>query len=173
IQKKWGDDPVLCYFDHGKMGGRIIHLISHTHLQKGGAKGKYASALILTNILDERVSKKMGIEKGPPKGYVSNWEQPETYVQPQQAYSSAPSEQYLTPSTQNMGLTGTAQIIEVNVNSSDFSFADKCGYCGYDYGEYTGKIYKCQACGITYHENCLNMQINEGTCKNCGKILLW
>jgi hypothetical protein len=163
----------LCYFDHGSAGGRVIHLISHTHLQKGGAKGKYASALILTNILDEKVSAKMGISKSPPKGYVSDWEQPEQYTQPQQAIPSAPNDQYLNPSNQNMGLTGTAQIVEVDVNSTNFSYADKCSYCGYDFGEYTGKIYKCQSCGTTYHENCLNMQINEGICKNCSKILLW
>ncbi|MHA1486273.1 MAG: PHD finger domain-containing protein [Promethearchaeota archaeon] len=173
IQKKWGEDPVLCYFDHGNAGGRVIHLISHTHLQKGGAKGKYASALILTNILDEKVSAKMGIAKKPAKGYVSDWEQPQTYTQPQQETSYAQNNQYLNPSSSSTGLTGTAQIVEVDANSADFSFGEKCSYCGYDYGEYTGKIYKCQSCGTTYHENCLNMQINEGTCKNCGKILLW
>jgi len=173
IQNKWGDDPVLCYFDHGSTGGRVIHLISHTHLQKGGAKGKYASALILTNILDEKVSNKMGITKTPTKGYVSNWEQPEPYAQSYQTTPSVPNNQYLNPVNQNIGLTGTSQIVEVDVNSTNFSYADKCSYCGYDYGEYTGKIYKCQSCGTTYHENCLNMQINEGTCKDCGKILLW
>ena len=173
IQQKWGEAPVLCYFDHGKTGGRVIHLISHTHLQKGGAKGKYASALILTNILDEKVSLKMGLSKKPAQGYVSNWEQPQPYSQQQQTVTPSQDSSFLTPSSANTGLTGTSQIVEVDVNSSDFSFANKCSYCGYDFGDYTGKIYMCQACGTNYHENCLNMQINEGTCKNCGKILLW
>lgn len=165
IQKKWGASPVLCYFDYGKTGGRIIHFISHTHLQKGGSKGKYASALILTNILDEKVSLKMGLSKGQAPGYVSNWESTQE--------SSTDNEKYITPSNIDTSLTGTSQIVEVNVNSSDFSYGSKCGYCGYDFGEYTGKVYKCNSCGIVYHDNCLNMQINEGTCKNCGKILLW
>lgn len=171
IQKKWGESPVLCYFDYGNTGGRVIHLISHTHLQKGGAKGKYASALILTNILDEKVSAKMGISKGPSKGYVSNWEQSQSQ---QQQWNSAPQQSnYITPSPSESGLTGTSQIVEVDINSTSFSFASKCGYCGYDFGEYTGKIYMCQACGAPYHETCLNMQINEGNCKNCNRILLW
>jgi len=171
IQKKWGESPVLCYFDYGNSGGRVIHLISHTHLQKGGAKGKYASALILTNILDEKVSTKMGLSKGPSKGYVSNWEQPQSQ---QQQWASVPQQSnYINPSPSESGLTGTSQIVEVDINNTNFSFANKCGYCGYDFGDYTGKIYMCQACGTKYHETCLNMQINEGTCKNCNRILLW
>jgi len=171
LQKKWGESPVLCFFDFGNAGGRIIHLISHTHLQKGGAKGKYASALILTNILDEKVSQKMGISKGPAKGYVSDWEHPQT--QQEQWKSTSGQDTYLTPSPGESSLTGTSQIVEVDINSTNFSFASKCGYCNYDFGEYAGKIYMCQACSTPYHENCLNMQINEGTCKNCNKILLW
>lgn len=171
ILRKWGESPVFVYFDYGKTGGRVIHMISHTHLQKGGVKGKYASALILTNILDEKVAKKTGISKAPTPGYVSNWEETQ---QPQQQYSASSQQNtYLTPSDSISGLTGTSQIIEVNVNSSDFSFASKCGYCGYDFGEYSGKIYICNSCKTLYHETCLNMQINEGVCKNCNKILLW
>jgi len=172
IEKKWGDSPVLCYFDYGNAGGRVIHLISHTHLQKGGAKGKYASALILTNILDEKISSKMGLSKGAPQGYVSDWETPQ--ASNQQHYSSQSyNANYVTPDSSVGGLTGTAQITEIDVNNSSFSFATKCGYCGYDFGEFTGKIYQCQACGTPYHEDCLNIQINEGVCKNCNKILLW
>ena len=179
IQNKWGESPVLVEFDYGKMGGRVIHMISHTHLQKGGAKGKYASALILTNILDEKVSQKMGISKKPTRGYVSDWQTP----QPQQQYNQPPLEEqwitppqqndYLTPATGGSGLTETSQIIEADVNSPEFSYARECIYCGYDFTEYTGKIYTCQACKAPYHENCLNSQINEGTCKKCGRILLW
>ena len=180
IQKKWGESPVLVEFDYGKKGGRVIHMISHTHLQKGGAKGKYASALILTNILDEKVSQKMGISKVSTPGYVSDWQTP--HAQPQQQYQPPLEEQwvsppqqadYLTPSTGGSGLTETSQIIEANINSADFSYANKCIYCEYDFTEYKGKIYLCQACKAPYHENCINSQINEGICKKCGRILLW
>ncbi|MHA1147773.1 MAG: hypothetical protein ACTSR8_05970 [Promethearchaeota archaeon] len=54
IKEKWGEAPVLVYFNYGL--GRIIHMISHTVLQKSQDKGKYASALIITNILDEAVA---------------------------------------------------------------------------------------------------------------------
>ena len=176
IQNKWGEAPVLVEFDYGKTGGKIIHMISHTHLQKGGAKGKYASALILTNILDEKISKKMGLTKKPTSGYVSDWESIKS--QPQQPledqWVSIPQqENYIMPNTIGGGLTETSQIIEADVNGKSFSFTSKCIYCGYDFIDYTGKIYMCKACGIPYHENCINMQINEGTCKNCSRILLW
>ena len=179
IQNKWGESPVLVEFDYGKKGGRIIHMISHTHLQKGGAKGKYASALILTNILDEKVSQKMGIKKTPSSGYVSDWQQ----TQPQQQYNQPPLEEqwvappsqteYLTPATEGSGLTETSQIIEIDVNNPSFSFTNKCIYCGYDFTEYEGKVYACNMCKTLYHENCINTQINEGICKKCNRILLW
>jgi hypothetical protein len=177
LQNKWGESPVLVEFDFGKRGGRIIHMISHTHLQKGGAKGKYASALILTNILDEKISQKMGISKSPAKGYVSNWETPQTQEQQPYIQPTAQIQQnnYLTPSSNGGGggLTGTSQIIDVDSNDPSFSYASKCAYCGYDFTEHTGKIYLCQACKVPYHESCINMQINEGICKNCNRILLW
>ncbi len=179
IQNKWGESPVLVEFDYGKKGGRIIHMISHTHLQKGGAKGKYASALILTNILDEKVSQKMGISKKQPPGHVADWQQSQpqqqSYQPPleEQWVSPSPQTNYLTPTTEGSGLTQTSQIVEVDVNSSNFSFANNCIYCGYDFTEYSGKIYTCQSCKALYHENCINSQINEGICKNCSRILLW
>jgi hypothetical protein len=178
LKQKWGEAPVLVYFDYGQKGGRIIHIISHTHLQKGGAKGKYASALILTNILDEKISQKMGLSKKPEQGYISDWES-----QSQQQSSQTPLEQqwvtppqqgdYVTPSTStsDVGLSGTSQIIEAN--DMNFSFASKCIYCGYDFAEFTGKVYICKECGAPYHESCLNTQINEGVCKKCNRILLW
>ena len=92
-ENKWGESAVLVEFDYGKMGGRIIHMISHTHLQKGGAKGKYASALILTNILDDKVSLKMGLSKKPTSGYVSDWQTPQ--AQTQQQYIQSPVETHL------------------------------------------------------------------------------
>ena len=178
LKQKWGEAPVLVHFDFGRRGGRIIHMISHTHLQKGGAKGKYASALILTNILDEKISQKMGIGKKPQERYISNLE-----IQRQQSPSQDPLEEqwvmppqkddYVTPTTagSGIGLSGTSQIIEAN--DGNFSFSSKCVYCEYDFAEFIGKIYLCKECGAPYHENCLNMQINEGVCKKCNRILLW
>ena len=179
LKQKWGESPVLVYFDYGKKGGRIVHMISHTHLQKGGAKGKYASALIITNILDEKISQKMGLTKKPSERYVSDWE-----TQPQQqSASQAPLEgqrarppqkdDYVTPSTStgDIGLSSTSQIIEANDNN--FSFSSKCVYCGNKFAEFSGKIYLCKECGAPYHENCINMQINHGVCKKCNRILLW
>ena len=177
LKKKWDEAPVLVEFNYGSKGGKIVHMISHTHLQKGGAKGKYASALILTNILDEKISQKMGISKKPEQRYVSDWE-----TQPQQQISQPPLEDqwvtppqqnnYITPSSSGSGLlSGTSQIIEAN--DTNFSFASKCIYCNYDFLEFTGKIYLCKECGASYHEGCLNSQINEGICKNCNRILLW
>jgi len=179
IQNKWGESPVLVEFDYGKKGGRVIHMISHTHLQKGGAKGKYASALILTNILDEKISQKMGISKKTPPQYVSDWQSPQSqqndYQLPLEEQWILPPQQtdYLTPASGGTGLTETSQINEVNGNSPDFSFLSKCIYCGYDFTENKGKIFVCQACKAPYHENCINSQVNEGTFKKCGRILLW
>jgi hypothetical protein len=176
LKQKWGESPVLVYFNYGNKGGRIIHMISHTHLQKGGAKGKYASALILTNILDERISQKMGISKTPTPRYVPDGDTQQQYPQqPLEDQWVMPPQQnnYVTPSTSTsgVGLSGTSQIIEAN--DSNFSFASKCVYCGYDFADFSSKIYLCKECGAPYHDNCLNMQINEGTCKKCNRILLW
>ena len=178
LEMKWGASPVLLYFNYGKSGGRVIHMISHTHLQKGGSKGKYASALILSNIIDEKISQKMGLSTQPTSRYVSYGE---TQTQPQ--YSQPPledqwvtppqSSNYVTPSTaqSGFGLTGTSQIVEAN--DTNFTFSSKCAYCGYDFSEAQGKIFLCKECGAPYHEKCLNLQINEGVCKNCSRILLW
>ncbi len=62
IGKKWRADPVFVYFNYGK--GVVAHIISHTHLQKGASKGKFASAIILTNLLDECIKHKYGLEAG-------------------------------------------------------------------------------------------------------------
>lgn len=59
IKENWGEAPVFVYFKWGK--GVVLHFISHAHLQKGGSKGKFASALIITNIFDECIRSKYGI----------------------------------------------------------------------------------------------------------------
>jgi hypothetical protein len=179
IERKWGAGPVLVYFDYGKTGGRIIHMISHTHLQKGETKGKYASALILSNILDEKISQKMGWANDGTARYVSDWEaksQSQYYSQKpleDQWIASPQQNEYKNPTPPEIerGLTGTSQIIEVNYDS--FTFNEKCIYCNNDFINYSDKIFKCKECGTPYHNNCLNLQINEGICKKCGRILLW
>ncbi len=178
IKNRYGEAPVLLSFDYGNRGGRIIHMISHTHLQKGGTKGKYVSALILTNIVDEKVSQKMGISR-PSQGYVSDWEAPYAQQQSSQPpledqWVALPEQNnYVTPTTagRDFGQTRISQIVEANDNN--FSFASKCAYCGNGFADFMGKIYVCKECKAPYHENCLNFQINEGVCKNCDRILLW
>jgi hypothetical protein len=180
IKNRWGEAPVLVEFNYGNTGGKVIHMISHTHLQKGGAKGKFASALILTNIIDEKISFRHGIKKGPAPGYVD----PAAPQGQQPQYGQAPLEdqwvqppsqqsQFVTPTVSGPGLTSTAQISEVNPNDGSFSYGTKCEYCGYDFGEIVGIIYRCNECGAVYHENCMNLQVNEGVCKKCNRILLW
>ncbi|TXT54983.1 MAG: hypothetical protein BAJALOKI2v1_720008 [Promethearchaeota archaeon] len=182
LKKKWGSEPVLVYFNYGKNDGRVIHMISHTHLQKGGQKGKYASALILTNILDEKISQKMGLTSPQSKGYVSEWEsQKSSASQGSQSHSDevwiTPEQDnnYVTPSNVggDIGLTGTSQIVEIDPSSPEFSYASKCPHCGYDFGDYDGKVFMCKECGASYHKDCLERQISKGECKKCGKILLW
>jgi hypothetical protein len=176
LKSRWGEAPVLVYFNHGPNNGRVIHMISHSHLQKGSSKGKYASALILTNILDEKVSQRMGLSKKAQPRYVSDWE-----AQPQGTQSSQedqwvglpPANEYVTPNNaqDGIGLTGTSQIIEAN--DTNLTFTNKCEYCGHDFIDYSGKIYLCKECRAPYHDTCLNTQINEGICKKCSRILLW
>jgi len=56
IQKKYGSSPVLVTFQY--KNGRVIHMISHTHLQKVKSEDVYLSALIMTNIADDAVKRK-------------------------------------------------------------------------------------------------------------------
>jgi hypothetical protein len=180
IEKKWGVGPVLVYFEFGKNAGRVIHLISHTHLQKGDKKGKFTSAMILTNILDEKVSQRMGIQKG--SGGESQWQSPQQQInQPplEEQWINPQSQQddYVTPSNEagneGIGLSTTSQIIEVDPNDPSFDRTTKCTYCEYDFEDSTKKIYKCKECGAFYHENCIEQQLAEGACKKCDRILLW
>jgi hypothetical protein len=88
IKERWEDNPVLVCFDYGY--GKVIHMISHAYLQKGSDKGKYVSALIMTNIFERAVLTKNPkwvppleilfepeIQLESPKAatqYKSNWE---------------------------------------------------------------------------------------------------
>jgi len=51
--------PVMVTFRWGK--GRVVHFISHLHLQASDAKGRLVSAYILTNVLDEAVCQAEGL----------------------------------------------------------------------------------------------------------------
>ncbi|TFF63785.1 MAG: hypothetical protein EU521_00330 [Promethearchaeota archaeon] len=176
IERKWGAAPVLVSFDYGENGGKLIHMISHTHLQKGGTKGKYASAMILTNILDEKITQKMGLSKTPSQGYISTWESiPKNEDHVYDTYQSENSQNYVTPNNINSdyGLTSTSQVIEIDPSDPNFSLNSKCIVCDLDFNDYSGKAYNCKECSAFYHKSCLDRQMNEGTCKNCGRILLW
>lgn len=187
IGMRWGEEPVLVYFDVGTKGGRVIHQISHTHLQKGEAKGKFASAMILTNILDEKVGMKHGIKKkgGPPQ-YVdygsqpssgvdwgsesnvsSGYNAPETYYEQQPLPAEAQGQEGVMPE-----LVGTAQITEV-ADVSSIPSNQKCALGDGTFEGYTGKVFKCSGCGTLYHEECLNIQLQQGVCKICDKIFLY
>ena len=104
--------------------------------------------------------RQMKLSMKPEQRYVSDWE-----TSQKQTNQLPLEDQWITPSTQNnfimpstessgVGLSGTSQIIEAN--NTNFSFASKCISCGYDFTEFTGKIYICKECGVPYHENCLN-----------------
>jgi len=180
LQRRWGESPVLVYFDYGKIGGRVIYFVSHTHLQKGKSKGKYASAIILTNILDEKVSQKVGIKSGAPAA--EQYQDPAQAAQPNYqdpastGFTPAPTPSMSTTAFDSwegggqMDFTGTSKIIEV---PNTFPATQKCALGDSNFANYTGKIFICKECGVPYHEKCLNMQINEGVCKICGRILLW
>lgn len=172
LGQKWRKDPVLVYFDVGKKGGKVIHLISHTHLQKGGKKGKFVSAMILTNILDEVVSIKHGVKRsGGSSGYKDYGG---TASQPSIDWGTSPQQSgnYITPDlTSDSGLVGTAKVVETNESQPS---TQKCALGDGNFEGYTGKVFKCSSCGTVYHENCINMQLQQsGICKICEKIFLF
>ena len=47
---------VLVTFPFGE--GTVVHAISHFHLQGGSQKGKYVSAFILTNVIEEAINQR-------------------------------------------------------------------------------------------------------------------
>lgn len=48
--------------------GQVTHAISHFHLQGGGDRGKYVSAYIVTNIIEEAVAKRVTSPRGSVRG---------------------------------------------------------------------------------------------------------
>jgi hypothetical protein len=184
IGRKWGKDPVLCYFD-----GRVIHMISHTHLQKGGEKGHFVSAMILTNILDEKVGIKHGIKKGggtpqyvdyasSPSSQQSSIEWSgqapvnyETYSGGADSSAGMPEMPSGQSNETSPELTGTTQIIEIT-DKSKIGLNQKCCFGDGGFDDYQGHIFQC-GCGTLYHEECLNVQLREGICKICEKIFLY
>lgn len=188
IGRRWRRDPVFVYFDVGKHGGRVIHMISHAHLQKGGAKGHFVSAMILTNILDEKIGLKHGVKKkGVGPQYVDYNEAAqqssiEWASSPDSSSQNAGYEAYTNPnapgtsSGQSDGvspeLVGTAQVIEVTDKISIPS-SQKCALGDGNFEGYEGRVFKCSGCGTLYHENCLNVQLQDGICKICERIFLF
>jgi len=196
IEKKWGAGPVYVYFPFGK--GLVAHFISHTVLQKGASKGKFASAIILTNLLDECIKFKYGIDAGRSGSYqdpgqsvmstkgmgkaapsyggtgAGPFASPD--VQQYDPYGgSAPAQrpqmQHLNP---NEGVVpsfgGVAQAVMTQVTDP----TKLCAVCGLGFGaDFTGNAYECTGCHTVYHEDCLHVQVNsEGTCKQCNQVLL-
>ncbi|MBD3187719.1 hypothetical protein GF325_12865 [Candidatus Bathyarchaeota archaeon] len=124
IKKKWGAAPVFVYFPFGQ--GVVAHFISHTHLQKGASKGKFASAIIITNLLDECIKFKYGLDAGRQRGGYqdlgssgkpiqssASWDQSFGQVvppnTPQEYGHGQPIQQYQPSTTQQPG-GGTPQL---------------------------------------------------------------
>ncbi|GAB4316405.1 MAG: hypothetical protein Kow0069_18580 [Promethearchaeota archaeon] len=186
LRRRWGAGTVLCYFDVGNRGGRVVHMISHTHLQRGKSKGKLVSAMILTNILDERVALKHGLKGKPPSTYVDPATgQPAGATGPvagvwDEASLAAAHGGTVDPTTGEVTpdpalgvvpeLTETSQVVPV---TESLPATQKCALGDGNFEGYQGTILKCSKCGAPYHEACLNYQMQEGVCKICGRILLY
>lgn len=186
IGKKWGADPVFVYFPFGK--GLVAHFISHTHLQKGASKGKFASAIILTNLLDECIKAKYGLGSSQRSGYqdpnavhglqsaAPAWDQAYTPVGDGGSGSSgaAWNEPAMPVPDPSQGIVpdfgGIAQAVEIQV-LQDPNVA--CPACAQGFME-GGRMFECNACHAVYHEHCIQQQVNtEGTCRQCGNVLLF
>lgn len=199
IQKKWRAGTVFCYFDPGNTGGRVFVMISHVHLQKGGAKGQYVSATLMTNIMDVKVGTRKGLIKDKKKGAASTyvdlaealseggnyvvpnlqeWKESDYEVWKESdmgSSSDAPISYDMPPDSQGSGsvnaeFIGTSQIIEAKEKPGP---TQKCALGDGTFTDYEGKIYQCKECGAPYHEECLQIQMSEGVCKICGRILLF
>ena len=69
-------------------------------------------------------------------------------------------------------LTGTAKPVEL-LDKSSIPNTQKCALGDGNFDGFQGKVFKCSGCGAHYHENCLAIQLQDGTCKICGKIFLY
>ena len=66
-----------------------------------------------------------------------------------------------------------SQIAYVNLAIIDDP-SKKCILCKSTFKDYEGKILKCGACKILYHEFCLEQQLaRDGTCANCGNLMIY
>lgn len=59
LGKKYGEPAVVVASSYGD--GTIVHMISHTHLQKTKGEDVYLSAFLISNTLDEAVKSKMAL----------------------------------------------------------------------------------------------------------------
>jgi hypothetical protein len=198
LYQKWGASPVLCYFDVGDKGGRVIHMISHTHLQKGQSKSKLIMALILSNILDERVALRYNMKgqaptyqqydgtgapgKGAPTkggapagaGNLPMWTEADSG-----GYTGVEGPGYTgpegtKPDPSKGAVPAMAETAMVQTETQKLPSTQKCALGDGNFDDYSGRILKCGGCGAPYHEACLNFQISsDGTCKICGRILLY
>jgi len=180
MKEKYGEAPVLVYFEYGDMGGRVIHMTSHTYLQKGSSKDKYVSALILTNIFDEVVAQNLKSNrvkykkekakkskkkaKSEKKKRKKEKEKEDTEKQtPQQikqkAYKIPLEDQWVSPPT-------TSDI--TNISSSDYTQAQLTG---------TTQIMKVSKQNINLNELCVyclydfnDYDANIFQCKECRAL---
>ena len=84
--------------------------------------------------------------------------------------SPEPEEQYLTPTTFK-DVDTTCHVKEL---TDELLYQGKnCISCGNDLSMYNEPIYMCEKCGVFYHYSCLNLQVGEGFCLGCNKIILW
>ncbi len=187
IYMKWRASPVFCYFDLGTTGGRVIHMISHTHLQKGQSKGKYIMALILSNILDERVALRYNLKgQAPSYSQYDGGSTPSAAPKGAPSYSGMPvwteadsggysgSGEAVKPDPSKGAVPDLAETAMVQEETQKLPPTQKCALGDGNFEDTTGRILKCGGCGAPYHESCLNYQISaEGTCKICGRILLY
>jgi len=187
IYMKWKAAPVLCYFDVGTTGGRVIHQISHTHLQKGGIGGKYVLALILSNILDERVALRYNLKgQAPSYSQYDGTSTPSAAPKGTPGYGNLPawteadaggyagSGEPMQPDASKGDAPDLAETAMVQEEMQKLPPTQKCALGDGNFEDTIGKIFKCGGCGAPYHESCLNFQISaEGTCKICGRILLY
>jgi hypothetical protein len=155
-------------------------------------------ALILSNILDERVALRYNM-----KGQAPTYQQYDGTGAPAKGTATkggAPAGAGNMPmwteadaggytGVEGPGYTGSegakpdpskgavpamAETAMVQPETQKLPTTQKCALGDGNFDDYQGRILKCGGCGAPYHEACLNFQItSDGTCKICGRILLY